>query len=574
MGFCLAEAQSDRYLVLFTDSLEIIEKYPISQDSNKFIITEISFNRKPTWASYSRTAKPQLSKLATDRREKLHIKLESSDYFVMPGFMDSLSKYPIHIIRPSRWLNGVLVVISDTDVLNKISKLEFVKSALFLGKLPDDYTPASFDPGNIQTKTEESSDFQRAYFDKEHINPRIQGFAYEQLKMIFDSLVDETPYQKVDFPIAVIDAGFRNVNLIPCFKHLFRNNLIQGTYDFSSNDSMVFDDDDHGTKVLSCLAGYDQGNFSGSAPNSKFWLLRSEETASETLAEEVLWCLAAEYADSVGCGLITSSLGYNYFDNTEHNHSYEEMDGEHTIIAKAIKIAASKGITVISSSGNEGDKTWHYITTPGDSKYALTLGACNKKGEYAYFSSIGPSSDGRTKPDVVTLGYETVVCSPMGNYTQANGSSFSTPLMAGFVAHLKQDFPLIADSILFDAIRFSSSQASQPNNKMGYGIPNYMAAKKLLSFYQSSDYTGIIWSISKTNNDFEIRKLNDGKTVRVLLKSGTKILNQFDVQNSFHLFNTYKLTFSKRLKKGKKYTLEFIDENKKTLLVSNLIVHQ
>lgn len=339
--------------------------------------------------------------------------------------------------------------------------------------------------------------------------------------------------------------------MLPCFKHLFANKLLQGTYDFSSNDTIVFDDDDHGTKVLSCLAGFDQGNFSGSAPNSKIWLLRSEESSSETLAEEVLWCLAAEWADSVGCELISSSLGYNYFDDPEHSHSYLDMDGNHTIIAKAVKIAASKGITVVTSSGNEGDKAWHYITSPGDSKYALTLGACDKKGEYAYYSSMGPSSDSRIKPDVVTMGYETVVCSPLGKYTQANGSSFSTPLMAGFVAHLKQDFPLVADSVLIDAIKFSSSNANKPNNKIGYGIPSYLNAAKLLKLFQTSNFTGVIFEINKTTDGIDIRKLNDGKTMKIILKQGNKILNELEIQNSHHIFEVYKLNLSKRLKKVK-----------------------
>ncbi len=551
LAFGSLHAQPKRYLVEFAEAVIY------------------SANHAPQFS-----IKPQLSNLSIERRKKLNIELDATDFFFNASFVDSLSKSKVQIIRPSRWLNGVLVVIDDTNVVNTIRKLGFVKSILYLGKLPDDYTPASFDPGNIQTKTEEWGGFQRAYYDKEHKYPRKQGFAYEQLKMMFDSLVDETPNQKIDFPIAVIDAGFKNVNLLPCFKHLFENKLIQGTYDFSSNDTLVFDDDDHGTKVLSCLAGFDPGNFSGSAPYSKIWLLRSEESYSETLAEEVLWCLAAEWADSVGCGLISSSLGYNFFDDAEHNHRYEDMDGEHTIIAKAVKIAVAKGITVVTSSGNEGDKAWHYITTPGDSKYALTLGACDKKGEQAYFSSMGPNFSGTIKPDVVTWGYETVVCSPMGNLTQANGSSFATPLMAGFVAHLKQDFPLITDSVLLDAIRFSASQADNPNNKIGYGVPSYKYAYKLLNLYQSSDFTGIIWGMNRANDDLEIRKLNDGKTVKVILKLGNKILKEFDVKNSNHIFDSYRLDLSKRLKKGKKYSIAFLDKNKKTLLVSNIIVHQ
>lgn len=520
------------------------------------------------------TSVPQLSNLSIERRKKTNIELDKKDFYPYKTLEDSLSKYKVQIVRSSRWLNGVLVVIDDTSIVNQIGKLAFVKNILYLGKLPDDINPATFDPGNIQSKTEEYTGFQRAYYDKEHKHPRKQGFAYEQLKMIFDTLVDENPYEKIDFPIAVIDAGFKNVNLLPCFKHLFANKLLQGTYDFSSNDTIVFDDDDHGTKVLSCLAGFDQGNFSGSAPNSKIWLLRSEESSSETLAEEVLWCLAAEWADSVGCELISSSLGYNYFDDPEHSHSYLDMDGNHTIIAKAVKIAASKGITVVTSSGNEGDKAWHYITSPGDSKYALTLGACDKKGEYAYYSSMGPSSDSRIKPDVVTMGYETVVCSPLGKYTQANGSSFSTPLMAGFVAHLKQDFPLVADSVLIDAIKFSSSNANKPNNKIGYGIPSYLNAAKLLKLFQTSNFTGVIFEINKTTDGIDIRKLNDGKTMKIILKQGNKILNELEIQNSHHIFEVYKLNLSKRLKKGKKYTLELVDKNKKTLLVTNIIVHQ
>ncbi len=564
-----------RYLVEFDNNFDyepIFHSAP--KDTNKYIYKD-SFNSSNKGVNYTswRYAKPQLSQLAIERRKKQNIKIDGTDYFVLPEYIDSISKYPIQLIRTSRWLNSALVVITDTNIVHQIRKLKFVKTVSYLGKLPDDLTPATFDPGNISTKTEEYNGFQRAYYDKEHTHPRKQGFAYDQLKMLYDTLVDEIPFQKIDFPIAVIDAGFRNVNLLHCFSHLFTNKLLQGTYDFSSNDTSVFDDDDHGTKVLSCLAAFDQGNYTGSASNAKYWLLRSEESSSETLAEEVLWCLAAEWADSVGCILISSSLGYNYFDDAEHSHRYEDMNGEHTIIAKALNMAASKGITIVTSSGNEGDKQWHYITTPGDSKYALTLGACDKKGEQAYYSSMGPSSDGRIKPDIVTLGYETVVCSPMGNYTQANGSSFSTPLMAGFVAHLKQDFPLIADSVLFDAIKFSAGNAATPNNKIGYGIPNYLKARKLLQLYLASNFKEIIWELDKSEN-LEIRKLNDSECQKIILKMGTQIIAESNVQASGHVFETFKVPLSKRLKKGKKYTLEFIDRNKKTLLMSNIIVHQ
>jgi subtilisin family serine protease len=228
------------------------------------------------------------------------------------------------------------------------------------------------------------------------------------------------------------------------------------------------------------MAGYEPGKLIGTAYKASFALAQTEESGQELLVEEANWLRGAEWADSLGTDILSSSLGYSTFDNPLYNHSYSDMNGKSTLVAKAAAWAASKGIICTISAGNEGANAWKYITAPADADSILTVGAVNAAGGLASFSSIGPSFDGRIKPDVVAMGSSTTVGFVDGTIGNSNGTSFSAPLIAGLAAGLTQAFPRHTAQQIRNAILKSGSQFSRTDMLQGFGIPTFDKASSLM----------------------------------------------------------------------------------------------
>src|SRR5699024_5908236 len=224
--------------------------------------------------------------------------------------------------------------------------------------------------------------------------------------------------------IAVIDAGFTNVDVIPWFTHSF----INGYKNFVP-DGTIFSSIDHGTKVLSTMALNFPHKFIGSAPQASYLLLRSEDEHSEFPVEEDYWVAAIEYADSLGVRLVNTSLGYNHFDDSTLNYTYKELTGNKSFISRGANTAFDKGMLIVGSAGNEGNKEWGKVTMPGDSKKMLTIGAVALDSTVATFSSHGPTLDGRIKPDLVSIGTMTATVGQYGLIEYTNGTSFSSPFL-------------------------------------------------------------------------------------------------------------------------------------------------
>jgi serine protease AprX len=259
------------------------------------------------------------------------------------------------------------------------------------------------------------------------------------------------------------------------------NNQIMETYDFVANKVSVNEEYAHGMQCLSIIAGNIPGQLVGSCPKAKFYLYRSEDVSSESPVEEENWIAAAERADSIGVDVTSTSLGYNTFDNPLFDHTYADMNGHTTMIAKAASLAAKKGMIVVIAAGNEGGNSWHYILTPADADSVLTVGAVDASGTVAYFSSYGPSSDGRVKPTVASMGVAAAISSTTGSIVTGNGTSFATPNMAGLVTCLWQAFPEFTNMEIIEAVKKSSSIYNSPNDRIGYGIPNFRIAYEDLS---------------------------------------------------------------------------------------------
>ena len=260
------------------------------------------------------------------------------------------------------------------------------------------------------------------------------------------------------------------------FQNLITNNQILGVYNFPDQNTNYFFRHNHGSNVLSTMGGFAEGQLVGTAPNAKYYLFITEDINSENPVEESYWVEGAELADYYGADVINSSLGYFGYDNPNYSHDYNDMIGNKTFSSRGANMAFNKGIVVVISAGNSGASNEPHIGTPADAIGALTIGAVNSLEEYATFSSIGPSYDGRVKPDVCAKGLGTTVCSPTGTIYASNGTSFSSPVMAGMVATFWSAVPNLTAQQVVQFIKQSSDNYSNPTIQKGYGIPDFQSA--------------------------------------------------------------------------------------------------
>jgi serine protease AprX len=280
--------------------------------------------------------------------------------------------------------------------------------------------------------------------------------------------------------IAVLDGGFLGANLFEPLKGVFNENRLIAAKDFVTNGGNPFLYSGHGTSAWSTIAS-DYKDFIGTAPKADFILCVTEDVASEYRIEEYNWLIAAEYADSIGVDIITSSLGYSSFSDAAMDYTYQDMDGQTAIITRASNLAIKKGILVITSAGNEGNNAWRYVTAPADGADNITVGSVKSDYSISAFSSQGPTADDRIKPDVVALGQGTTLLSSNGTISQANGTSFSAPLVAGYSAGIWQAHPEFTNLEVVQYIRNSGTRFDDPDNYFGYGIPIYLADEDSLS---------------------------------------------------------------------------------------------
>ncbi len=305
-----------------------------------------------------------------------------------------------------------------------------------------------------------------------------------QISVLNGISLHDLGYMGEGMQIAVIDAGFQRADVVESLKWIYNRGGILGTRNFIIPSENVYLLSSHGTSVLSTMAAFLPGEFIGTAPLASYWLLRSEESGSENKLEEAFWVMAAEFADSAGVDIITSSLGYTTFDDSSMNYSLTDLDGQTALITRAAEMAFSKGLMVISSAGNEGNKSWKYISPPADGENVLSVGAIEPGFQIAAFSSRGPTFDGRIKPDIVAIGSRASITGSLGSTVLGYGTSFSAPQVAGLTACLWQAVPEKTNAEILRAIRQSSGQFGHPDSIYGYGVPNFMYALRILKIDQ------------------------------------------------------------------------------------------
>ncbi|UPT66772.1 MAG: S8 family serine peptidase [Sphingobacteriales bacterium JAD_PAG50586_3] len=382
---------------------------------------------------------------AIDRRVKSGLSLtDSTDFPVNQSYINQVSALADSARPASRWFNCISV-FTDAKRAADIAKLPFVKLVQQL--LPDYPQPLC------------SYDFDTTIKVK---NLKLMD---AQLNMLGAAKFKDKGIDGKGIRIAILDAGFPTVDKNPAFEHIRNDKRIIATYDFCKNRESVYDFNSHGTMVMACIGGRLNGQNIGLATGADFLLARTESPGYEIYSEEEYWLAGAEWADKNGADIINSSLGY-----TNDLYFRHQMDGRHSIIAKAATMAVKKGILVVNAAGNEGDGNWKIVASPADADSVLTVGGVDPYRQYhSNFSSYGPNRNLKMKPNVSAAG--TVATMGERSVTVASGTSFASPLTAGFAAcawQLNKDWK---NTDLFDKIQQSASLYPYFDYAHGYGIP-------------------------------------------------------------------------------------------------------
>jgi serine protease AprX len=308
------------------------------------------------------------------------------------------------------------------------------------------------------------------------------GFSAGQVGLIRVPELHDQDLHGQGVVVAVFDTGFNNLA-----HESLATTAIVARRDFVNGDDDVSDGQDqgegsHGTETLSVIGGFAPGRLIGPAFAASFVLAKTENTDSETPVEEDNWAAAAEWAEALGVDVISSSLGYLTYDPPFPSYTFEQMDGVTAISTRAAEVAASHGVVVVNSAGNSGQNVHNTLGAPADGAHVITVGATTSTGSRASFSSVGPTTDGRVKPDVAAQGVGVIAASPfsVSGYTGVSGTSFSCPLTAGVVALLLQARPTASVDEIANALRSSASQAGAPDNLLGFGIVNAVGARDVL----------------------------------------------------------------------------------------------
>lgn len=435
----------------------------------------IQFKDKNGTASSLSNPSVYLSPRAIERRTRYNILIDSTDLPITKRYLDSIRLVPnVVILNSSKWMNQVAIQTTSAAALAKISSFPFVKSVAGIAARANSSIPIDKSEkigpelSGINTST---SRLQIDY-----------GQAAAQINIHEGAFLHDNGFKGEGMIIAMLDAGFLTYKTNPAFDSVRLNGQVLGERDIVANSINTDIASGHGMNAWSTIAANRPGLMVGTAPKAKFWLFRTEDVASEYPIEEQNWLVAAEFADSVGADMISSSLGYLYFDIPSFDYTYAQRNGKFSLVTRAANLSAKKGMIVMNSAGNDGGQNndRKYVLCPADGDSVVAVGAVNASGQIASFSSWGPNSAGKIKPNIVSVGQGTVVANGAGNPAFSNGTSFSNPNIAGLILCLWQAFPEFSNMQIIDAVQKSAHKFNNPDERFGYGIPNFKTAHAIM----------------------------------------------------------------------------------------------
>jgi serine protease AprX len=428
-----------------------------------------------------------LSQKAIDRRTRYHIAIDSTDLPVNPSYIQQvLAQGNVTYLNQSKWLNQILIDCPDTSVINSINTLPFVKTSAPVGQFGSVHHGVDRFKENVQPLV-----LTESLTQTEGTDSLSYGASSAQVDIHRGEFLHNKGYTGNGMTIALLDAGFFHYKELSAFDSARSNHQILGVKDFVDYDNSVDEDNAHGMYCLSTIAANVPGKMIGTAPHANFWLLRSENDATEYPIEEQNWVAAAEYADSAGADMISSSLGYFWFDDPLLNHSYADIYANTAIVSRGAAMAANKGMIVTNSAGNEGANAWHYIIFPADADSVCTVGAVDTSGFIASFSSYG--YPGRVKPNIVSVGVNTTIWGTNDAPAHGSGTSFSNPNINGLIACLWEAFPAYNNMTILNAVYQSADRYNDPDDRYGFGIPDMEKAYLILKQKQNQELYGNEW---------------------------------------------------------------------------------
>lgn len=449
-----------------------------------------------------------LSQRAIERRAYFNIDIDENDLPVNPSYLESLKEVEglkIHSI--SKWMNSATIMLADSNIMLEVRSLPFVEKTEYTGKYDTDTRSGI-------------SKFKTISADENY------GSATAQIEQVKGNYLHSSGYRGENIYIAVLDAGFKNVDINPAFDSLRNENRLLFTKDVIDLSSNIYQEHLHGANVLSIMGGNIEDSYLGTAPKASYILVRTEYDPTEYLAETDFWISGIEFADSLGADVVNSSLGYTEFDDAAMNFTYADMDGETTRITRAAQMAAQKGIIVCNSAGNDGNSTWRYVGAPADAKEILTIGAVNSLGVASATSSYGPTSDNRIKPELCATGAGTALVNTSGTPTTGSGTSYSSPLLAGLMAcylqFIKENNHSNSVSEILNSVIATGGLYSQPDAQLGYGLPDF----------------------EKAINNWEADGLSDTETEKypLVIQRGNEITIRFENNLSANTAALYDIT--------------------------------
>ena len=422
-----------------------------------------------------------LSPTAMEMREDRGIAIDSLDYAVSPVYLDSTKSLGAKVLHTSRWMNGATIEASS-ETIEALEQCSFVDK-IYTTRLAND--SSTIHSVSLRKRVAATND---NMLDTKPLNSN------GQLQLINLPPLHEEGYKGQGIRIGVADGGFYHADSLaslPREQWLGYADLTDCQHDIFSQEG------NHGTLCLSAIMGQ-KNNYQGAATQAQYFLFRTEEHYTESPKEIDNWVAAIEMADSLGLHIVSTSLGYSGFDDEQFNFAYSDMDGQTSRGAQAAAIAARKGMLLVTAMGNDGARAWRYLSTPADADSILSVGAVNREGQIANFSSYGPSADGRIKPEVCAVGEGTCLINPANDALMAsNGTSFACPLVAGMAACLWSALPEASNMEIREMIIRSCDRYDLPHEQYGYGIPNAweaytMATTDLPNTKHHTPYTKII----------------------------------------------------------------------------------